>query len=115
MTFPTNIHHLYHAHIYFNEKSSDFAAQLRTQVTQKFIFSIGRFNRNFVGPHTMWSFSVTFGKDDFEEFVPWLDSARGNLSVLIHAVTGDDFKDHTDFAYWMGKEVELDLTALDLP
>jgi len=115
MTFPTNIHQSYHAHVYFSDKSSDFAAQLRSQVTQEFTLSVGRFNRKPVGPHTMWSFSITFEKEDFEELVPWLDSARGKLSVLIHALTGDDIKDHTDFAYWLGKDVELDFTAFDLP
>lgn len=114
MTFPTNIHQFYHAHIYFDGESNEFAAQLRNQVKQEFALPVGRFHQQLVGPHTMWSFSISFGKDDFEQLIPWLDHARGQLSVLIHAVTGDDLLDHTDYAYWLGVSIKLNLSALDV-
>ena len=113
MTFPINVHNSYHAHVYFDESSSDFAAQLRSQITQEFTLAVGRFHQKLVGPHTMWSFSVSFEKADFDQLIPWLDNARGRLSVLVHAVTGDDIIDHTDYAYWLGSPVKLNLSVLD--
>ncbi|WP_114785483.1 DOPA 4,5-dioxygenase family protein [Vibrio tetraodonis] len=113
MTFPTNIHQSYHAHVYFDAQTSDFAAQLRSKVTQDFTLAVGRFHQKLVGPHTMWNFSISFEKADFEQLIPWLDNARGGLSILVHAVTGDDITDHTEYAYWLGKPVELNLSALD--
>lgn len=73
---------------------------------------VGNFHQKLVGPHLMWSFAVEFSRSEFDQLIPWLDSARGDLTVLVHAVTEDDYKDHTDYAYWLGSEVELNLTRL---
>lgn len=32
--------------------------------------------------------------------ISWLDASRADLTVLVHALTGDDLKDHTELAYW---------------
>ncbi len=37
---------------------------------------------------------------------------RGGLSVLVHALTGDDIADHTQYAYWLGDSVEINLEGL---
>lgn len=52
---------------------------------------------------------MKFTHDDFDRFIPWLDQHRGDLSVLVHADTGDDLADHTTHAYWLGDAVALDL------
>ncbi|MDA0120390.1 DOPA 4,5-dioxygenase family protein [Vibrio sp. T11.5] len=111
MTYPKNTHQDYHAHIYFDADSNDFAAQLRERISADLELTVGRFNQKLVGPHTMWSFSVTFTSDDFDVLIPWLDKARGNLSVLVHALTDNDLKDHTEFAYWLGEPVALNLSS----
>ena len=111
MTYPKNIHQDYHAHVYFDANSKDFASDLRVQISREFDLSVGRFNQKLVGPHTMWSFSVTFTAGDFDALIPWLDKSRGELSVLVHALTDNDLKDHTEFAYWLGKPVELNLSS----
>ncbi|MDN3610191.1 DOPA 4,5-dioxygenase family protein [Vibrio ostreicida] len=111
MAYPKNTHSEYHAHVYFDEATTDFSAELREQLQGTFSLSVGPFNQRPVGPHTMWSFSITFSQCDFEWFIPWLDHARGRQPVLVHAVTGDDINDHTLFAYWLGQEVDLDLTV----
>lgn len=39
----------------------------------------------------------------------WLEAHRQGLSVLVHAVTDDNLQDHTEYAYWLGDEIELRL------
>jgi len=110
MAFPKNIHQDYHAHIYFDQATSSVAKQLRHDVIEQFSLPVGNFNEKPVGPHLMWSFSITFTASDFENLIPWLETHRNSFSVLVHALTGDDHKDHTDFAYWLGEPVALDLS-----
>ncbi|NOH80125.1 4,5-dioxygenase [Vibrio sp. RE86] len=110
MSFPKNIHQDYHAHIYFNQNTSASAKALRENVQETFSLPVGNFNEKPVGPHTMWSFSITFTANDFDALIAWLEENRGSFSVLVHALTGDDHKDHTDYAYWLGESVELDLS-----
>ncbi|WP_232821151.1 DOPA 4,5-dioxygenase family protein [Oceanimonas marisflavi] len=52
---------------------------------------------------------MKFTHADFDRFIPWLDQHRGELSVLVHADTGDNLADHTTHACWLDDAVELDL------
>lgn len=106
---PINIHNQYHAHVYFDEDTLRFASGLCMEAGEKFALKVGRVHLKPVGPHTKWSCQVLFTNTDFDRFVPWLDEQRGDLSVLIHGSTGDALIDHTEHAYWLGEEVELDL------
>lgn len=110
MTFPINRHQSYHAHFYFDQSSSDYAAQVRQDVQQRFGVFVGRFNQRLVGPHTKWSFEIDFTNELFDEVIPWLDQSRQGHSILVHAVTEDDYRDHTEYVYWLGEPVQLDLT-----
>ena len=51
-----------------------------------------------------------FSPEQFGAFVPWLEIWRGPLSVLVHPNTGDDERDHTQRAIWMGERYSLDLS-----
>lgn len=106
---PENKHNAYHAHVYFDADTLAFASSLREQISNEFPLKVGKLHQKPVGPHTMWSYQVLFKDTDFDGFVPWLERNRGELSVLIHADTGDDLADHTDHAYWFGDVVPLDL------
>ena len=106
---PINSHKAYHAHIYFNEQSKRVAKRLCQETEANFSFRVGRFHEKLIGPHPCWSCQITFGTRDFEDFIPWLDARRQGLTVLIHALTGNDLKDHTEFAYWLGQPVKLNL------
>lgn len=53
-----------------------------------------------------------FNPAQFGAFVPWLVINRGPLSALVHPNTGDDIRDHTQLATWMGKEVPVDVGLL---
>ena len=43
-----------------------------------------------------------FSEINYDEVVKWLEVHRWNLSALIHEDTGDDLKDQTDGARWLG-------------
>lgn len=106
---PINIHKGYHAHVYFDQETLGFASELCKEAGEKFGLKVGRVHQKLVGPHTKWSCQITFSHKDFDEFIPWLDENRGRLSVLVHALTGDNLADHTKYAYWLGDSVEINL------
>jgi DOPA 4,5-dioxygenase len=110
---PINVHKAYHAHIYFDEDTKAAAKTLCDASAEKHDLRVGRFHEKLVGPHPRWSCQVTFGSKDFDNYITWLDANREDLTVFVHALTGDDLKDHTDFAYWLGLEVELNLGFFD--
>ena len=106
---PVNLHKAYHAHIYFDASTLAWAKTLGQQAAERFGLRVGRYHEQPVGPHPKWSVQITFSHKNFEQFIPWLDEQRQGLSVLVHGMTGDDLKDHTDYAYWLGQPLELDL------
>lgn len=106
---PINIHEDYHAHVYFDSDSKDTARSLCDRVAKQFELNIGRFHERTVGPHPMWSCQITFSAKNFDDFIPWLDANREDLTIFVHGLTGDDLKDHTDYAYWLGQSVALNL------
>lgn len=106
---PVNIHKAYHAHVYFDEGSKLIAKKLCDDSGELFGLKVGRFHEKLVGPHTCWSCQIMFGTKNFDRYISWLDKNRQNLTVFVHGLTGDDLKDHTEFAYWLGHPVELNL------
>ncbi|MCY9804892.1 DOPA 4,5-dioxygenase family protein [Vibrio scophthalmi] len=114
MTFPINQHQNYHAHFYFDQSSSDYAAKIRDEIHQTLGLFVGRFNQRLVGPHTQWSFEIDFDREQFDKVIDWLDNARQGHSVLVHAVTEDDYRDHTEYVYWLGEPIALDLTLFSV-
>ena len=108
---PTNVHEFYHAHVYFDESTLSFATQLCHDAGHQFSLAVGRIHQRPVGPHTKWSCQISFEHHHFETFIPWLDSHRNGLSVLIHGVTGEHLKDHTEHASWLGEISPLDLSV----
>ena len=106
---PVNSHKAYHAHVYFNEQSKIVAKTLCRDAGEKFGLKVGRFHEKLIGPHPRWSCQITFSTRDFDRFIPWLEQQRQSLTVLVHALTGNDLQDHTEFAYWLGHPIELNL------
>lgn len=106
---PVNIYKNYHAHVYFEQQTLEFATKLCNESGHLFNLKVGRVHQKNVGPHPKWSCQISFSSSDFETFIPWLDSKRYSLTVLVHAVTGNNLQDHTEHAYWLGSEVELNL------
>jgi aromatic ring-cleaving dioxygenase len=60
-------------------------------------------------PHTQSMFQIAFPASLFASFLPWLMLNREGLSVLVHPETGDDYRDHSAHAAWLGAVVPLRL------
>ena len=107
---PVNSHKTYHAHVYYEQETLGFASSLCKEAGDLFNLRVGRLHQTLVGPHLKWSCQITFGSKDFDKLVPWLEQNRQDLTVFIHALSGNDLEDHTIYAYWLGNSVELDLS-----
>ena len=106
---PVNIHPAYHAHVYFDAGSVEQARALCAEAARLFNVAVGRVHEKLVGPHPRWSCQLAFSAADFDRVVPWLDEHRAGLDVFVHGLSGDELKDHTEYAYWLGQEWPLDL------
>lgn len=94
-----------------NPEQTAFATALWERIRRSFPeLRIYRVWEKPVGPHTVAMFEVNiFTPAQFGAFIPWLVINRGPLSALVHPNTGDDERDHTQRATWMGERIALDL------
>ncbi len=98
----------FHAHIYFDAETLGQARALCEEARDKFGVEMGRVHEKPVGPHPDWSCQLAFGPEKFAEVVPWLALNRNGLIVFVHPETGEELKDHTEHAMWMGQIRPLD-------
>ncbi len=105
----------YHAHVYYRDPAERaVAAALREAAEQRFDLVMGRWRDEPVGPHPLAMYQMAFAVDSFPAFVPWLQSVRGPLSILVHTRTGlSDLLDHSVGAMWLGSSLELKLDFFD--
>jgi len=106
---PINQYEHYHAHVYFEQATLDFANELCQKAGNLFGLKVGRVHQKPLGPHPKWSCQITFSSADFDQFIPWLVDHRKGLSVLVHALTDNNLEDHTEHAYWLGSDLALRL------
>ncbi|NAX22241.1 DOPA 4,5-dioxygenase family protein [Vibrio sp. V39_P1S14PM300] len=98
---------MYHFHVYFALNNVAAAEELHQKIRQTQADKIERIYplvERLVGPHKMPMFEIHVA-DINNGFADWLDAQRGDLSVLMHPVTGNDLKDHTEGAAWLGREL----------
>lgn len=107
---PRNVFARYHAHVYFDEKSTEQARELCQSAANSFGVAMGRVHERLVGPHPHWSCQLAFDSTQFDKLIPWLDEHRGGLNILVHGVTGNDLADHTTNASWLGEPATLNLS-----
>ena len=105
----------YHAHVYFDAATRDQAWALRNLIEENFDIEMGRFHEKPVGPHPRFSYQVAFTPAQFGQIVPWLARHRGGLTVFVHGLSGEDWRDHTDLVIWLGPSVPLNLTMFHPP
>lgn len=104
----------YHAHLYYRDESGlELAKQVAQQVSNLFEVQVGRFHRQPVGPHPLWSCQLSFAVKTFTDLIPWLMLNRQSLDVFVHPVTGDDYFDHTQGVIWLGHAHKLDISQFD--
>ena len=100
----------YHAHVYFDAHSLEQAQALCEGAAQKFGVQMGRVHQRPVGPHPDWSCQLAFEHAQFADVTLWLALNRNGLVVLLHPLTGDELRDHTEHAIWMGAVRPLDVS-----
>jgi aromatic ring-cleaving dioxygenase len=97
----------YHAHVYFSEETRPTAERLAHRLNESFDVEIGAFSGDRVGPHPIPQFQMIFKNEQFATVVPWLMLNREGLDILLHPLTDDMVDDHTVYATWLGKPVDL--------
>ncbi|MGR9091980.1 MAG: DOPA 4,5-dioxygenase family protein [Gammaproteobacteria bacterium] len=105
----------YHAHVYYRDAAERaLAAAIRAAAESRFELVMGRWRDEPVGPHPVPMYQMAFAVELFPTFVPWLQSVRGSLSILVHTRTGmSDLMDHSVGAMWLGPSLELKLAFFD--
>ncbi|MEM9276496.1 MAG: DOPA 4,5-dioxygenase family protein [Cyanobacteria bacterium P01_F01_bin.143] len=113
MTFQdTSLITGYHVHVYFDEATFEQAKVLCEEAGKLFPVKVGRMHRKPVGPHPCWSCQLAFSRNEYADLLSWLALNRNGLTILIHTLTGNALKDHTDHASWMGEAQALNLDVL---
>ena len=113
-----NIDHIkqfeeFHAHVYFDEATSSTARTLCESAGQTFDLTVGRHHEKTVGPHPRWSCQLAFSKTTLLPLMAWLENNRQGLTVFVHALSGNDYEDHTQLVAWLGTPVALNLDVFN--
>jgi aromatic ring-cleaving dioxygenase len=105
------------AHIYFNELTFNKAENLHFKMLEAFqgkeVF-VGQMINQPIGPHPTGMFEANFSVNLFADVVLWLMTEHGELSVLVHRLTGNDYIDHTSGSLWLGATLPLDFSKFTL-
>ena len=99
----------YHFHLYFDNTEIDVLKRVLKKLEVFDKIEIGRIREYPVGPHPTGSCQITVQLGDFEKMLSWFLFERDGLDIFIHALSGDDLKDHTDYTLWVGQQHELNL------
>jgi DOPA 4,5-dioxygenase len=100
----------YHAHVYWqNEAERQISLELRPILT-KLECGLGRIMEQPIGPHPLPSYQINYSTKEQVQIETLL--AESGLNVLLHEDTGDDMRDHTEGARWLGNKLKLDLEWL---
>ena len=107
---------IYHAHIYFSLDRTDEAKKLRELSVEKWsdkVLGISKLISRPIGPHPVPMFEIDFPETILQDMKQWLETHRGDLSVLIHRNQEPELVEHTTHAIWLGQRLKLDLSVLD--
>ena len=100
----------YHAHVYFDAKTTEKAKAICRHASELFDVTMGNVHERPVGPHPMYSCQLTCKPSQFFELLPWLTLNRDGLVVFCHPETGNHLADHSDHTIWLGEPRALDLS-----
>lgn len=100
----------YHAHIYWqNEDQRREALNLR-ETLREMGSKVGSIHEEAVGPHPYAMYQVNYNSNIAETVEGLLSKTK--LDILLHEDTGDDLRDHTEGARWLGNKLTLNLEWL---
>jgi aromatic ring-cleaving dioxygenase len=111
---PKDFPREFDAHIYFQVDQLNEATILRDKIKEHFknnVFFVGDMIPVPIGPHPLPMFEANFPVTLFEEVKEWLTIERGDFSILLHSLKGDDYLDHTEGAEWLGASLQLKLNV----
>ena len=101
----------YHAHIYWqNEDQRREALNLRESLREAGC-KVGSIHEDAIGPHPHAMYQVNYNTNIAEEVEELLSKTK--LDILLHEDTGDDLRDHTEGARWLGNKLTLNLKWLE--
>lgn len=101
----------YHAHVYWSTPEQRAKAISLRDLLAKTGAGLGRVWDKPIGPHPLPMYQVSYC-DDIKSLVEHLLDNQ-DLSVLLHEDTGDDLRDHTEGARWIGNKLTLNLEWLE--
>lgn len=99
----------YHFHIYFDRGQLAQVEYITDQLNQFESLKIGRIRENPVGPHPTGSCQITVPGEQLAAMVNWFLLNRNGLDIFVHAVSGDDLRDHTEYVFWIGRSQTINL------
>ena len=101
----------YHAHIYWQNESQRFEALHLRQPLQELGCHLGTIHEIPIGPHPLPMYQVNYNSNIAEEVEEMLSKTK--LDILLHEDTGDDLRDHTTGARWIGRPLTLNIKWLE--
>ena len=102
----------WHCHIYFRPEQREIAVRLNEEVQDRFRIWDYRWLNEANPLHPLPMFRFQFPTEDLARFIEWITLNRDHVSVLIHAITGDDIFDHSYNAMWLGTPLTLNMDGL---
>lgn len=104
----------YHVHVYWSSPAlREQAMRLRSAFGGRFPHAkLGRIHDEPVAFHPLPMFQVSLDLLDVGALFAWLPHHREDLSLLVHPLTGDPFKEHLQLATWFGLPLVLDQQRL---
>ena len=102
----------YHVHLFFGLDDRPRAEAVARELEARSGLSPCSWTNGVAGPFVSPMFQVNVPADSFADVIAWLMLHRGEFSVLVHPLTGDDLADHTRHAAWLGEPQPLRLEVL---
>jgi aromatic ring-cleaving dioxygenase len=103
----------FHFHVYYEPNQRAEAESFRKEVcrvggAQWMVSSLSDGPR---GPHVKAMFGIHVPSDSLVKAMSFIMKNHGSLPVLFHPETGDDVRDHSDHAFWLGEKQPLDFSV----
>ena len=111
----------FHFHTYFLQKNMDEYRKIlkirdlvHNEITSGVMkdCAMGSLHRDPVGPHPIGMFLTCCNVTSVGNAVSFFMKHRTTSSVLLHALTTSELKDHTERAFWLGQSMPLDVAGM---